>query len=323
MSQPVDLPTQSRKRHTFVVMLRDFTHPLVLRLTDRAGAEVYRREIDLRTLTSPDRLILALSDEPVLDSLASVIPGKARVVYISLDELPTRWEALDAVDLMALRNIFPGALRPEQVQAIRQWVARGGRLLVTGGPQWTHYTHPRLRELVPIRVTGLVELTSLQALEDLTGVTSPMEMRFPILRTEPLSGRILARAGEHVLIVVQDQGRGQVIFVAFDPGRAPLIAWEGTPALWRALLPLGETPNYWKLRLSLRETFEETWIAQALQLPLLAFPSHLLLAVFLVLYASTLGGVFWRLTGWGCLGLGGGAGAGDEEPATAVLVRLD
>jgi hypothetical protein len=45
----------------------------------------------------------------------------------------------------------------------------------------------------------------------------------------------------------------------------------------------------------LRETFEETWIAQALQLPLLSFPSHLLLAVFLVLYASTIGFFFWRL----------------------------
>ncbi|MGH8058505.1 MAG: hypothetical protein ACREOH_14915, partial [Candidatus Entotheonellia bacterium] len=101
LSQSVDLPTQSRKRFGFVVMVRDFTHPLVIRLTDRAGAELYRREIDLRMLTSPDRLILVLSDEPALDSLAAIAPGKAQVVYLATDEFPSRAEALDAVDLVA------------------------------------------------------------------------------------------------------------------------------------------------------------------------------------------------------------------------------
>jgi len=301
LSQTVDLPTQSRKRHTFVLLLRDFTHPLVFRLTDRAGAEVYRREIDLRGLTSPDRLVLVLSDEPALDSLASVAPGKARIVHISPDELPTRWDALDAVDLLAFRNLSPGALRPEQAHAIRQWVARGGRLLVTGGPNWSHYTHPGLRELVPIRVTGLAEVTSLQALEPLTGIAGPTGVRVPILRAEPTGGRTLASDEGHTLIVADDQGRGQVVFVAFDPGRAPFTSWTGTAALWKALFPLDETPNYWQLRLSLRETFEETWIAPALQLPLLTFPSHLLLAVFLALYASTIGFFFWRLEVTGTL----------------------
>ena len=75
------------------------------------------------------------SDEPALDSLASVAPGKARVVYQNLDELPARWDALDAVDLIALRNLSLAPLRPEQMQALQQWVARGGRLLVTGGPE--------------------------------------------------------------------------------------------------------------------------------------------------------------------------------------------
>ena len=37
LSQAVDLPTQSRKRYTFVVMFRGFTHPLVIRLTDQSG----------------------------------------------------------------------------------------------------------------------------------------------------------------------------------------------------------------------------------------------------------------------------------------------
>jgi hypothetical protein len=294
LSQAVDLPTQSRKRYTFIVMFRDFTHPLVIRLTDQSGVAVYTREIDLRTLTSPDRLILVFSNEPVLDSLASVSPGKARVVYPNLDELPGRWDALDAVDLIALRNLSLAPLRPEQMQALQQWVARGGHLLVTGGPNWTHYTHPYWRELVPLKVTGMVEVATLQALEPLVGVSSPEDIRLSILRTEAIGGNILARTDEHALLITQKRGRGEVVFVAFDPGRAPLAAWDGTAMLWKALFRLDETPNYWKLRRELRETFDETWIAQALQLPLLSFPSHLLLAVFLVLYASTIGFFFWR-----------------------------
>jgi hypothetical protein len=295
LSQSVDLPTQSRKRYTFIVMFRDFTHPLVIRLTDQSGMAVYTREIDLRTLASPDRLILVFSHEPALDSLASVSPGKARVVYQNLDELPARWDALDAVDLIALRNLSLAPLRPEQMQALQQWIARGGRLLVTGGPNWTHYTHPYWRELVPLKVTGMVEVTTLQPLESLVGVDSPEDVRLSILRTEAINGNILARTDEHALLITQKRGRGEVVFAAFDPGRAPLTAWDGTAMLWKALFRLDETPNYWKLRRELRETFDETWIAQALQLPLLSFPSHLLLAVFLVLYASTIGFFFWRI----------------------------
>jgi hypothetical protein len=295
LSQAVDLPTQSRKRYTFVVMFRGFTHPLVIRLTDQSGMSVYTREIDLRTLSSPDRLILVFSNEPALDSLASVAPGKARVVYQNLDELPARWDALDAVDLIALRNLSLAPLRPEQVRALQQWVARGGHLLVTGGPNWTHYTHPIWRELMPLKVTGMVELTTLQPLESLVGVRAPEDIRLSILRTDAINGKILAQTEDHALLITQKRGRGEVVFAAFDPGRAPLTAWDGTALLWKMLFHLDDTPNYWKLRRELRETFDETWTSQALQLPLLAFPSHLLLAVFLVLYVSTIGFFFWRV----------------------------
>src|SRR5919198_5235311 len=74
LSQPVDLPTHSHKRYTFVVMFRDFAHPLLIRLTTPAGAALYAHEIDLRTLMSPDRLVVVLSDDPALDSLAAVAP---------------------------------------------------------------------------------------------------------------------------------------------------------------------------------------------------------------------------------------------------------
>jgi hypothetical protein len=234
------------------------------------------------------------SNEPALDSLASVAPGKARVVYQNLDELPARWDALDAVDLIALRNLSLAPLRPEQMQALQQWVARGGRLLVTGGPNWTHYTHPIWRELMPLKVTGMVEVTTLQPLESLVGVRAPEDIRLSILRTDAINGKILAQTEHHALLITQKRGRGEVVFAAFDPGRAPLTAWDGTALLWKMLFHLDDTPNYWKLRRELRETFEETWTSQALQLPLLAFPSHLLLAVFLVLYASTIGFFFWR-----------------------------
>jgi hypothetical protein len=295
LSQPVDLPTHSHKRYTFVVMFRDFAHPLLIRLTTPAGTVLYAHEVDLRTLMSPDRLVLVLSDDPALDSLAAVAPGKARVVYLSHEELPGRWEALDAVDLIAFRNVSLGTLRPEQMRALQLWLARGGRLLITGGPNWTHYTHPALRELMPIKVTGMVEVTTLQPLEALAEMASPAGWRVPILRAEAMGGNVVAQVEGHALIIVQRQGRGEAVFMAFDPGRPPLTAWDGMPALWKALFHLDETPNYWKLRRELRETFEETWIAQLLQLPLLSFPSHLLLAVFLVLYTGSIGFFFWRV----------------------------
>ena len=114
----------------------------------------------------------------------------------------------------------------------------------------------------------------------------PEDTRLSILRTEAITGTILAQTEDQALLIVQKRGRGEVVFAAFDPGRAPLTAWDGMALLWKMLFRLDDTPNYWKLRRELRETFEETWTSQALQLPLLAFPSHLLLAVFLGLYVG-------------------------------------
>jgi hypothetical protein len=295
LSQAVDLPTQSRKRFTFVVMFRDFTHPLQIRLTDHKGAAIYSHAIDLRTMRSPDRLVLVLSNEPALDSLSGIAPGKTQVVYLSLDELPARWDALDAVDLIALRNLSPAPLRPEQLLALQQWLARGGRLLITGGPNWTHYTHPYLRELLPLRVTGMVEISTLQPLASLIGVDPPPDVRLSILRTTDIGGSIVAGVYDEALLVARKHGRGEVMFATFDPGRAPFSTWPGTTLLWKRLFQLDETPNYWRLRRELRETFEESWVSLAIQQPLLSFPSHLLLAVFLVLYVSTIGYFFWRI----------------------------
>ena len=220
-------------------MFRDFTTPLVVQMANQDGAVIYTRAIDLRTLTSPDRLVLVLSEEPALDSLAGVAPGKARVVYITLDELPERWEALDAVDLMAFRNFSFGTLKPDHLHALQQWLARGGHLLITAGPNWVHYTHPALRELIAVKVGGLVEITTLAPLEALAGVPSPGEVRVPILRTEAQSGSILAATEEHALVISQRRGRGEVVFVTFDPGRAPLAGWDGP-------LPCGERCFDWR-----------------------------------------------------------------------------
>ena len=140
----------------------------------------------------------------------------------------------------------------------------------------------------------MVEVTTLQPLESLVGVRLPEDIRLSILRTEAINGKILAQTEDHALLIAQKRGRGEVVFAAFDPGRAPLTAWDGMALLWKTLFRLDDTPNYWKLRRELRETFEETWTSQALQLPLLAFPSHLLLAVFLGLYVGTIGFFFWR-----------------------------
>jgi hypothetical protein len=148
---------------------------------------------------------------------------------------------------------------------------------------------------MPLKVTGMVEITSLQPLGALIGVETPDDARLPILRTEAIAGTIVAWAEDKALLITQKRGRGEVMFATFDPGRAPLTAWSGTTMLWKTLFRMDETPNYWKLRRELRETFEETWIAQTLQLPLLSFPSHLLLAVFLVLYTGAIGFFFWRV----------------------------
>jgi len=131
---------------------------------------------------------------------------------------------------------------------------------------------------MPLKVTGMVEVTTLQPWNRLSGACpeiydSPFCARTRSTQDPGTNRRPCARSPE-----TRPWRSGSRL----RSGRAR-SQLGGTALLWKMLFHLDDIPNYWKLRRELRETFEETWTSQ-FAVATVAFPSHLLLASFWSVY---------------------------------------
>ncbi|HEU4798312.1 MAG TPA: hypothetical protein VFT63_05250, partial [bacterium] len=146
---PVRVTPGARQQIAFDVIISDPRRPLTLRV--RSGRTLLaHREIPLGVQRTAEGVIAALTREAAGLEFLSNSPRKLRPAYLREDALPLRWQSYGAVDLVALRDIDSRALRPAQQQALIDWVAQGGRLLVSahdGGvvPEW-------LQPLLPARI---------------------------------------------------------------------------------------------------------------------------------------------------------------------------
>ncbi len=76
---------------------------------------------------------------------------------LSIDNLPDRWQGLLSLDTLVWSTSTtaaydPGRLTPEKARAIREWVQRGGHLVIvlqSSGDPWYLGSHP-LRSLLPV-----------------------------------------------------------------------------------------------------------------------------------------------------------------------------
>lgn len=74
------------------------------------------------------------------------------IVHLTLDDLPDRWMGLAAMDTLVWGSGDVSQLRQEKARAIREWVERGGHLIVilpTVGQTWTTSSANELFSLLP------------------------------------------------------------------------------------------------------------------------------------------------------------------------------
>jgi hypothetical protein len=86
-----------------------------------------------------------------------------------------------------------------------------------------------------------------------------------------------------------------VVFLAVDYAAQPLASWPGNKALWREMLRPVEQIDFGRVFAELGMLDEAHPIVKLLRRPILAFPSHLGLSLFLCVYCGSLGVLFWRM----------------------------
>lgn len=285
----VDLPGGSRKRFHFTVYLKSFSEPLEIRLRSGNAEPLAHKSVDLRTGVTNARIVLVLGRDADLDHLNDARGRRLRVLYPRPERLPEHWAGYDGVAALVLHGLSLEGLSSRQHSALTKWLAGGGVLAVSGGPDYGLLRTPRLAMLLPGLPLGLVSLPDGEAAGIAFGAPLPTRRPFHVNLVPQFEGRVRYRAGRTPLVIERSFGRGRVLYLTFDISRHPFDGWPGMAGLWHTLLEL-PPPESLSARLMRRE--ESSALPGLIQIAPLSFPGHPLLLVFITLYLGCMAAVF-------------------------------
>lgn len=174
---------------------------------------------------------------------------------LSIDNLPDRWQGLASFDTLVWSTSTtasndPARLTPEKARGVREWVQRGGHLVVvlqSSGDPWYLGSHP-LRSLLPdIKQPKRREGVSLEPYRTLLTESATLELpqNAVVYELEPSDGAGLTEAmpvlagpdGETVVIRrVLGSGMVTVIGLPLNHGRLRQLGLPEPEALWHRVL---------------------------------------------------------------------------------------
>lgn len=280
---PYTLSAGGRKRIS-VSVPNESNSPVAVKLYAE-GLLLEERRVDLTWLPTQSVLAGVLSsDELGVPGISQMQAsgGSAQVVRLAADNLPDQAALLADFDLIALSRFDTSTLSAAQLRALEVWVARGGTLLLAGGPEWKRTMGALPEGLVPVAVTDVREV-SFAPLGDLAG--TPLASAGSASVASVLRGQALSVWGDVPLVVSAPTGSGRVVYVAFDPGLTPIVDWQGQGALFSRLVgDAGQRNLIWGS--------SEWRIQQALQrIPDWGLPSVWTIGLLLLGYLALVGPV--------------------------------
>ncbi len=260
---PVQMPPQSDRRWVVPLPLRQSFHQLEVYLRPAAGpaaqAAAPRGEESQVTPTPPPLLAAQVPLHPLASNALFLLVldrraggwqflrrddrvQKVEVLYAaSPSELPDQWIGYDGVAGIIVGEFPLADLRPSQVEALRQWVEMGGRLLVTANRLLPPTGADAWRSLLPVRLTGRTRTVTLQSLGE-AYIPLPRSGSLVAWESVPQGGEVLVSAGELPLAAAREVGAGRVAFVAVDLTVPLLEAWAGRQPFVQDLLGGDLTP---------------------------------------------------------------------------------
>jgi hypothetical protein len=156
--------------------------------------------------------------------------------------MPGRWYGYDAADAVVVETNDRALVEAlgTRGQALADWVARGGHLVVAVGGNWQAVRDSALGPLLPAVPNGREQLPSLDAVETFAGSTvnkimppgGPKATVTKLEDVEKRGGKVLAATGTVPLIVRGPHGFGRVTLLAFDVDQKPFSDWKDRATFW-------------------------------------------------------------------------------------------
>ena len=238
-SVEVPLPSTSRKEFFLYVLPQGFLRNFNVSVLD-GNRVIERVNLSANCLTSDNILIGVLADSPstynVLNDIKP-ITGFARVAQLKLSDLPEKSQAWNSLGALVVSDVDTGTLTSAQKQALENWLASGGKLLVTGGPRWQG-TVAGLKDFMPVEINGTRNVSGLSTLQAYLEDPNPLDLRGTVLSVGTIrdGASILVEQDGVPLIVQKPVGFGTVYYLAADPALKPLSGWSGNQDLYTLLL---------------------------------------------------------------------------------------
>ncbi len=274
--RPIEVARGDTKAYSFIVPLETSIHPLTVTVTDRDEV-AHTERLDLRGRPVSGRLVLVLTRRPSLDFLLPLYNTREErgleLLYSLPEHLPDRWHGYDAADLVVLHDGRLHDLTAPQIAAMRDWIASGGRLVVSGGP---HFGMRESGAIVPLGNFAVSAITAAAVGEtgfgDL-GVSVPEEERGAVTMSSAF-----AEHGSRIARI--PVGRGEIVLLPFDYAQLAGIAPRTSTAMWDALLD--GLPADRRIATEMHgRVFESDLLANQLALPIYRFPSRIVVLAFL------------------------------------------
>lgn len=281
----VDLPTNSRKRiwlygridrteidsgrvvfegrgfrsvnAEFTMNDQDATTRMVLTISDSGEKQAYLAGLRGPGLVYPAPTPQMYPGQYNAPGGTTVNTTPLRPVGALHDLVPTRWIGLDAVDMVVLQDFVHKSLTPEQITALRGFVAAGGTLVVPGGENWQRLSQSPLGALWPLQPAPTTDATAGEVSELVRRYFIERHPKSAVTGGDRLGGapvrltrgaikpntELVAGTAAAPLVCMAGLGAGKVVFLSFDPTQPPFLGWRGLDGLWAGICSITARPQ--------------------------------------------------------------------------------
>lgn len=156
---------------------------------------------------------------------------------ISPAMLPDRPSAYQSVDILVMSDLGPTAPDPKALKSISMWVAGGGTLVVSAGPNYRSFQNEFFDEILPVTITGAGSVPTLGAAAAIAKTAFPGgPVAVSVSTPKPGICTDLVREGTVPVYAERRYGGGRVVFLAFDYKASPFRDWNGQVDFWKSIL---------------------------------------------------------------------------------------
>lgn len=281
----IDMPTNSQKTYVLHVQPPAFGRSVKV---DLVSADQVVDSVTVAYLVhdATQLIVGVLAERPQALVAQMNLPSNANgaapaVVPLTIADLPERAEGWSVLDRLVWQDTDSNQLSHDQLEAMRQWIAAGGRLVIVGGSAGIGTLSAFPDDLLPYRPTATLDLDP-KSLVPLLGSLPEGAAIIPAMGGAIAHGRALATTGDRAVAGELVYGSGKVTLLGFDPTIRWLGESKSVDALWRALLPQRSNDGI--------QLFDDSQLVQTVyQLPLLALPPTSGLLILIGAYIVIIG----------------------------------